>query len=81
MKSLYKMCAGHSLLPRSLHFELLEDPMGAVLCRGGSADVSKCEHRGREVAVKALRAHASNNLRDMTNVSHWHTHPFFLRAG
>ena len=70
MKSLYKTCAGHNLLPRSLRFEFLEDPMGVVLCRGGFSDVSKCKHRGQEVAVKVLRACSNDGLRDMTNVSH-----------
>ena len=44
MKSLYKMCAGHAMLPRSLDFELRENAGGAPLCRDGSADVSKHEH-------------------------------------
>jgi len=38
MKSLYKMCVGHALLPRSLHCELLENPIGVVMYRGGFAD-------------------------------------------
>ena len=71
MKSLYKMCAGHTLLPVSLHFELHDDPMEVVLCRGGFADVSKREYRGQEVAVKVLRARKGNGLRVMTSVSRW----------
>ena len=69
MKSLYKTCAAHTLLPRPLHFELHDDPTGTVFFRGGFADVLKREYLGREVAVKVLRPHNSNGLQDMTNVS------------
>lgn len=67
MKSLYKMCAGHATLPRSLNFELRDNTGYTPLFRGGSADVSRCEHDGKEVAVKVLRVQGS--LRDMTSVS------------
>ena len=73
MKSFYKTCAGHTLLPRSLHCGPLENPMGVPLCRGGSADVLKREYRGREVAIKVLRTHSGNGSRDMTNVGCWRT--------
>ena len=73
MKSLYKMCAGHAVLPRSLHFELRDDPMGVVVCRGGFADVSKHAHCGGEVAVKVLRAHSSDGSQGMANVGHLRT--------
>lgn len=69
MKLLYKMCAGHVMIPRSLNFELCGDTSGTPLCRGGSADVSRCDYNGQVVAVKVLRMHGS--LQDMTNVSHW----------
>ena len=68
MKSLYKMCAGHGLLPKSLRFELHDNPTGVVLRHGGFADVSKREHRGQAVAVKELRPRNSNGSQDMTNV-------------
>lgn len=71
MKSLYKMCAGHSLLPRSLHFEMPDDPRAVVVCHGGFADVSKREHSGQAVAVKVLRLRSNNNLQEMTNVGYW----------
>jgi hypothetical protein len=64
------MCAGHTLLPRSLHFELPDNSTGGVECRGGSADVLKRECRGREVAVKTLRTRDNNHWQDITNVSH-----------
>ena len=70
VKSLYKMCAGHALLPRSLHFELLENPVGVVMCRGGFADVLKREYHGRDIAVKALRVYDNNCRQDTTSVSH-----------
>lgn len=70
VKSLYKMCARHTMLPKSLHFKLHEGQIGAVLRRGGSADVSKLEHRGQEVAVKVLRSHGNIASRDMINVGH-----------
>ena len=69
MKSLYKTCAGHTLLPRSLHFELHDDPTSVVLYRGGFADALKREYRGREVAVKTLRIHDNNGLQGITSVS------------
>ena len=69
VKSLYKTCAGHTLLPRSLHFGLHEDPVGGPVHGGGFGDVWKCEHRGREVAVKVLRPRYNNGSRDVNNVS------------
>ena len=71
MKSLYKICAGHSLFPEALHFELHDDPIDVELCQGGFADVSKREHRGQEVAVKVLRVRKGNSLQVMANVGHW----------
>lgn len=49
------MCAGHTALPRSLHFELPESELDDVQYRGGFADVLRCEYGGRGVAVKILR--------------------------
>lgn len=68
VKSLYKMCAGHALLPTSLYLELRESIGDVPPCRGGSADVSKHEYHGGEVAVKVLRVHSDS--RDMIKVSH-----------
>ncbi|KAF9642628.1 kinase-like protein [Thelephora ganbajun] len=61
VKPLYKMCAGHTLLPKSLRFELPEYNMDDVRYHGGFADVVKCEYRGREVAVKALRVYNNDS--------------------
>lgn len=69
IRSLYKMCAGHTLLPSSLRFELPEGTMGAAQYRGGSADVLKRKCGGRDVAVKALRARGISS-EGMRNVSH-----------
>ncbi|KAF9780779.1 kinase-like domain-containing protein [Thelephora terrestris] len=55
VRSLYKMCAGHKILPTSMRLELPEDAMVDIQCWGGYGIVSKSEYRGREVAVKALR--------------------------
>ena len=71
MKSLYKMCACHSLLPGPLQFELHDDQVGPAACRGGSADVSKREYCGQKVAVKVLRVREGSDLKEMTNVGHW----------
>ena len=68
VKSLYKTCAGSTLLPRSLHFELPGGAMGDVRYHGGSADVIRHECGNKAVAVKALRPHGLT-VEDMRNVS------------
>ena len=69
MKSLYKMCANHTSLPTSLHLEPPEDPMGAAVCRGGFADVYKCQQScGQEVAVKVLRPCNDDRSQRMVDV-------------
>ena len=70
MKPLYKVCAGHSLLPTSLHFEIPGNTLGDVQYRGGFADIFKCECGGREVAIKTLRERPRLGSKGMTNVSH-----------
>ena len=55
MKSLYRTCARHILLSRSLRIELPDSPTGVPLYRGGFGDVWKCEYREKQVAVKVLR--------------------------
>ena len=48
------MCAGRALLPTLMRLELPGDTMDNIQGQGGYGVVSKCEYRGREVAVKAL---------------------------
>jgi hypothetical protein len=65
------MCARHSLLPKSLQFELPGGKTGDVRHYGGYADVLKRGCGEREVAIKALRAR-DPKLEALTNVSqHW----------
>jgi len=70
VKSLYKMCAGHTLLPGSLQIESCYYPAAVAHCRGGFADVWKGKCRGLEVAVKVLRIYATSDLQKTTRVSH-----------
>jgi len=70
VKSLYRMCAGHSLLPGSLHFELHDHPIDVAPCHGGFAVVSKREYRGKEVAVKVLQLRRDNDLQVLNDVRH-----------
>lgn len=71
MKPLYKTCAGYNLLPRSLHFELHGDLVGAPLNSGGFGNVWKRKYCGRDVAVKVLKPRDNNGSRDISNVSDW----------
>ena len=79
MKSLYKMCAGRTLLPSSLQIKLCDYPTGVALYRGGFGDVWKHKHEGREVAVKVLRTYANSDLRKITRVSHGDDQPRHIR--
>ena len=69
LKSLYKMCAGHTLFPSALKIELCDSPTGDPHCRGGFGDIWKREHQGQQVAVKVLRTYANSNLQKITRVS------------
>lgn len=63
------MCAGHAILPSSLHFELPEFMADPPYAHGGFADVWRCESHGRYVAVKALRIYPIRNVAEVTRVS------------
>ncbi|KAF9645270.1 kinase-like protein [Thelephora ganbajun] len=63
LRLLYKTCAGHVLLPRSLQVELPDSITGVALYRGGFGDVWNCEYQGRQVAVKVLRTYVHSDLR------------------
>ncbi|KAF9643933.1 kinase-like protein [Thelephora ganbajun] len=67
VKPLYKICAGHTMLPTSLRFELPEYNIDDIRYHGGFSDVVRCEYRGQEVAVKALRVH-SNGSQGIVNI-------------
>ena len=71
MKSLYRMCARHSLLPGSLQIEVWYDPATVPHSRGGFADVWKGRCRDREVAVKVLRTDSKSDIRKIVRVSGW----------
>ena len=66
MRSLYKICAIHSLLPGSLQINVRYDPSGAPHCSGGFADVWKGEYGDQQVAVKVLRVYVGSNLQKIT---------------
>ena len=68
MRSLYKMCARHTLFPTSLRITLRDDPTEVVLFRGGFGDVSKRIYQGREVAVKTLRTYSNSDLQTIIRV-------------
>ena len=72
LKSLYRACASHALLPKSLQVELCDSLVGDPTCRGGFGDVWKREYRGQDVAVKVLRKCTGNDLQNITRVSHSH---------
>ena len=80
MRSLYKMCAGHTLLPGSLNFELPGDTMGDVRYRGWFADVLRREYHGKHVAVKVLQARGLS-LEEMKGVSLYKQVPTLVRVG
>ena len=68
MRILYRTCARHTLLPRSLKIELCDNPDNVVLYRGGFGDISKRKYQGREVAVKRLRIYDTSDLQKVIRV-------------
>ena len=65
---LYRTCARHTLLPRSLRIVLCDNPDNVVLYHGGFGDVSKRKYQGREVAVKRLRIYDTSDLQKVIRV-------------
>jgi len=65
---LYRTCARHTLLPRSLRIELCDNPDNVVLYHEGFGDASKRKYQGREVAVKRLRIYDTSDLQKVTRV-------------
>ena len=62
------MCSRHALYPTSLKIELHDIQTDGVISPGGSANVLKHNHQGREVAVKTLRISISTDLQAITHV-------------
>ena len=69
LKSLYRTCGRHALLPRVLKIPVCYG--GVALYRGGFADVWKGEHCGRDVAVKVIRTYSNSDLQKIIGVSSW----------
>ncbi|KAF9642573.1 kinase-like protein [Thelephora ganbajun] len=63
LRLLYKTCAGHALLPRSLQIELPDSITGVALYSGGFGDVWNREYQGQQVAIKVLRTYVHSDLR------------------
>ena len=67
-RTIHTICGRQALLPRSLEippcYNSTEDP----LCHGGSADVWKGQHQGREVAAKVFRVYEKNGLEQVRRV-------------
>ena len=75
------MCGRHALLPTSLKTPISSEQTGNALYRGGSADVWKGVHDGRDVAVKVLRTYTSGELLGVIKASCWLCYvPVCLRA-
>ena len=70
LRLLYKTCGHHGLLPKALKVPVFYDRDDYPLYQGGYADVWKGECRGREVAVKVIRAYSRSDLRKITKVSY-----------
>jgi hypothetical protein len=69
VRSLCRMCAARSLLPRSLQIKVCYDLPDVPHYRGGSADTWKASYGDREVAVKVLRISTDSDLQKATHVS------------
>ena len=68
LKSLYRTCRRHALLPKTLKIPVCYDRTVVALYRGGFADVWKGEHGGRDVAVKVLRTYSNSDLQKILGV-------------
>ena len=68
LRSLYRICGRHALLPRSLAILPHYDPMETPLYRGGFADVWKGEYDGQEVAVKVLKVSRASDFGQIRKV-------------
>ena len=71
MKSLYRTCDRHSLLPGSLQIEVQYNPAIVPHSRGGFSDVWKGKCDDQEVAVKVLRTDSKKDIQKIVRVSCW----------
>jgi hypothetical protein len=71
LRSLYRMCGHHALLPRTLKIPVCYDRTGTALYRGGFADVWKGQYCGRDVAVKVIRTYSNDDLQRVIGVGYW----------
>ena len=71
MKSLYRTCALHSLLPESLQIKVEYDPTTFPHAHGGFAFVWKGKCGNREVAVKVLKTDSKKDIQKIVRVSCW----------
>ena len=71
LKSLYRTCGRHALLPTTLRIPISYERTGEASYRGGFADVWKGEYRDQEVAVKVIRIYSNTDLQKVAGVSHW----------
>jgi len=66
---LYKICKARGILPASYVMNPELTYVGELGWHGGSADVSKGEHKGRPVAIKHLRIGAKDEFDKIFKVS------------
>ena len=71
LRSLYRTCGRHALLPTSLKFPIPFERNGNALFRGGFADVWKGRHDGQDVAIKVIRIYSNSDLQRVIGVSFW----------
>jgi len=65
---LCKICTRHSVIPTSMHIpDRLEDTVEVE--SGGFADVSRGTYKGRQVAIKVVRAYVTSDLNLIRSVS------------
>ena len=68
LKSLYRACGRHALLPTRLKILVSYDQTGDAMYRGGFADVWKGKHCDKDVAVKVIRTYSNADLQKIIGV-------------
>ncbi|KAF9644146.1 kinase-like protein [Thelephora ganbajun] len=61
LRSLYKACAHHGLLPKAMQISVCYDRTAFALYSGGYGDVWKGIYCGRDVAIKVLRTYSDRD--------------------